>query len=454
MIIDVYFALPTPLRSPRTMKKIFWYGLLALNMIAIIAIWYTRSSYYIQNPEDGNILKALGRLAGLFAEVAILLELLLIGRITVIEQTFGHDKMNKIHRWIGYSILLFMLGHPILLTMASAQANGYTFYQQFADFLANGEDIFAAFVSIILFAYIIVLSLPIIRKRLRYETWYFTHLLVYLAIGLAFSHQIESGDVSVAPYLYYWLVLNFTIFGVMLFYRLIKPLLNAWRFEFRVADVTMETKDTYSIYIKGKNIEQFSYQAGQFANITFLQKGLWYSHPFSFSVEPNTNCVRFTIKALGDYTKRLGELKVGTRVILDGPLGLFVDKAALRDKLLLIAGGIGITPIRALIGHLVTEKKDFVLMYAARTPEDIAFRAEFEEFQKIHPFTIHYIMSAPTEGYESGFIDREKLVRLTPDFYDRDVYLCGPPPMMTATVKNLEGLGVPIKNIHFEKFSF
>lgn len=79
---------------------------------------------------------------------------------------------------------------------------------------------------------------------------------------------------------------------------------------------------------------------------------------------------------------------------------------------------------------------------------------EFDDFQKIHHFPTHYITSTPLPGYESGFIDREKLVRLVPDFYDRDVYLCGPPLMMDATVKNLEGLGVPIKNIHFEKFSF
>lgn len=94
------------------------------------------------------------------------------------------------------------------------------------------------------------------------------------------------------------------------------------------------------------------------------------------------------------------------------------------------------------------------MIYAARTVDDIAFRKEFELFQSTQPFPIHYILATPTEGYESGFLDREKLVRLVPDFFERDVYLCGPPPMMAATVVNLKGLGFKNENLHYETFSF
>jgi predicted ferric reductase len=333
-------------------------------------------------------------------------------------------------------------------------ANSVSVWSQFSDFLANAEDVFLAFISVMIFGYIIFLSISVVRKKLRYELWYFVHLLVYVAITLAFFHQINSGDVSRAPTLYYWLVLNFTVFGIMLLHRFVKPLWQSYRFDFRVARVDMETKDTYSVYIIGNNIGRFRYHAGQYANINFLQKGLWYTHPFSFSAEPNEAGIRFTMKALGDYTKRLGELKAGTRVIIDGPLGRFVETKAKREKLLMIAGGIGVTPIRALIGELVAKKKDMVLLYAARSVEDIAFRGEFDALQSTCNFPIHYILGAPTPGYESGFIDREKIVRLVPDFYDRDVFLCGPPPMMDATVKNLEGLGLERDHIHFEKFSF
>jgi predicted ferric reductase len=233
-----------------------------------------------------------------------------------------------------------------------------------------------------------------------------------------------------------------------------KPLWNSLRYGFKVTHVVLETKDTFSVYITGKDLVNFKYKAGQYANITFLQKGLWFTHPFSFSAEHNDTYIRFTMKALGDYTKRLGELTPGTRVILDGPLGLFIEETSQNDKLLFIAGGIGITPIRSMIGDIMRRKKNIIMIYAARTVDDIAFRKEFELFQAKQPFPIHYVLSTPTPGYESGFLDREKLVRLVPDFFERDVFLCGPPPMMAATVENLKGLGFKNVNLHYEMFSF
>jgi ferredoxin-NADP reductase len=95
-----------------------------------------------------------------------------------------------------------------------------------------------------------------------------------------------------------------------------------------------------------------------------------------------------------------------------------------------------------------------VLIYAVRTPADIAFKAEFELFASTYHVPITYVLSTPTPGFESGYVDKEKIVRLVPDFFDRDVYLCGPPPMMAACVTTLTELGIPKKDIHFEKFSF
>ena len=437
----------------RTRKKIFWLFLFFSNIVAIVDLWSRGSSYYLTHPDNGNIWIAFGRLTGLFAECAILMQLVLIGRISMIEQTFGFDRMNKLHRYIGYSILIFLLGHPTLLLIGYGKANGISLVDQLGDFFTQWPDVFSAFLALMIFIYIVLLAV-FARKKVRYETWYFTHLLVYVAIYLAFDHQIKNADVSAGSPLYYWLTLNFTVFGFVLFYRFIKPLWNAARFAFRVERVTMETKDTYSVYITGKDIGSFRYKAGQYANITFLQKGLWFTHPFSFSTEHNDDYVRFSMKALGDHTKRLGELRPGARVILDGPLGLFIEDVAKSDKLLFIAGGIGITPIRALLGELASGKKDFILIYAARTVDDIAFHSEFETLQSSHPFPIHYVLSTPTVGYESGFVDKEKLARLIPDLSLRDIYLCGPPPMMAAVEGCLTELGIEKNRIHFEKFFF
>jgi predicted ferric reductase len=458
-----YFELPAWLSTARARAKTFWLLMFVINLAIIFYIWYNSSSnYYIKNPDGGNMYTALGRLTGLLVQYAIVIQVLLIGRITFIEQAFGFDKMNRIHRLIGEWIIVFLVAHPVLLVIGSATGNEVTLWSQFTSFLATWKDVFLAFIGASIFIYVASISYAIVRKKLRYEIWYFLHLLTYVAMVLVFFHELNTGDLTKTmdssfikqPYLIYWYVLNFSVFAFVIIYRFIKPLFNAARFDFRVAQVVLETKDTFSVYITGKNIVNFKYKSGQYANITFLQKGMWFTHPFSFSAEHNDTYIRFTMKALGDYTKRLGELKPGTRVILDGPLGLFIEELSQNEKLLFIAGGIGITPIRSMIGDIMRHNKNIIMIYAVRTIEDIAFRKEFELFQEKFPFPIHYVLSTPTPGYESGFLDREKLVRLVPDFFERDVYLCGPPPMMMATVGNLKGLGFKNVNLHYEMFSF
>ena len=445
-------------QTKRRYTKIFWLCVLAINLTVIVYIWRSgSSSYYITNPSGGNIYIALGRLAGLLTQFAILVQVFLIGRITFVEQAFGFDQMNRIHRLIGEWIIVLLVTHPLLLTIGNATANEYTLWDQFTSFLSQWNDVFLAFIGSCIFIYVAGISYAFVRKKIRYELWYFLHLLTYAAMVLVFFHQLNTGDLasSSAPWvLWYWYIINIGAFAFVILFRFIKPLVNAVRFEFRVMKVMNETKDTFSVYITGKNIAAFKYKSGQYANITFLQSGLWFTHPFSFSAEHNDTHIRFTMKALGDYTKRLGELQPGTRVILDGPLGLFIEETSRNEKLLFIAGGIGITPIRSMIGDLARKKTDMVLIYGVRTLEDIAFKSEFESLQKLCPFPIHYIISTPVDGFESGYLNREKLVRLVPDFNNRDVFLCGPPVMMDAAIKNLQGLNFKHMNLHYEKFSF
>lgn len=444
--------------NKRSRLKALWLCVFAVNLIAVISIWWFGSShYYITDHGEGNLYIALGRLIGLLMQYTILIQVVLIGRISFIEQAFGFDKMNRIHRLIGEWIIVLLVAHPLLLTIGTATQNAYTLWDQFGSFLAEWQDVFLAFIGASIFIYVASISYAIVRKKLRYELWYVLHLATYAAIVLVFFHELNTGDlasVSKPWFLWYWYVLNFSAFAFVITYRFLIPLWNSWRFAFRVEHVELAAKDTYSVYITGNNIGHFRFKPGQYANITFLQKGLWFTHPFSFSMEPDGKHIRFTMKALGDHTRRLGQLRPGTRVILDGPLGLFIEETAVSEKLLFIAGGIGITPIRSIIGELVPKKRDMVLIYGVRTLDDIAFRDEFASLQQQHPFPIHYILSTPTPGFESGYLDKEKLTRLVPDFDQRDVFLCGPPVMMDAAIDNLKDLKFKSIQLHYEKFSF
>ncbi len=449
--MEFHFTKP----SSTTLKKSFVYLVFFGNIIGIFALWWTNSNFYIMNPGDGNLLIALGRITGLLGEYFILVQLVLIGRIRPIEHLFGFDKLNTVHRFIGYSILTFLLTHPLLLIAGYAQSYNVSYLSQFGDFLANKNGVFLSFFALTLFIFVIFISIAIVRRKLRYETWYFTHLLTYLAIGLALNHQLGTGDLRTGWPLYYWYILNFGVFGLALSYRFLRPLFRFVYHRFVIEKVVQETYDTWSVYISGHHMERFIFDAGQYINLTFLRKDMWYTHPFSFSAAFNGTYIRVTIKALGDYTKKIVTLKPGTHVIIDGPMGLFIRGTAKREKFLFIAGGIGITPIRAMLETLTLERKDAILLCGNKTVQDIAFKQEFDAMHEYSPtIVVHNIVSTPSAGYESGFIDKEKIVRLAPDFYDREVFLCGPPVMMKVMVQHLKELGFDSAHIHYEKFSF
>ena len=149
--MEFYFSPP----SKTAVKKFLIYVLFASNLVTILFLWWTNSSYYIQNPEDGNFEVALGRIAGLLGQYAILIQLMLVGRVRWFEHLFGFDRLNKVHRWIGYSILSLLLTHPIFLVVGNAKANGVPLLSQLADFLANKEDVLNAFFALLIFILIV-----------------------------------------------------------------------------------------------------------------------------------------------------------------------------------------------------------------------------------------------------------------------------------------------------------
>ena len=120
----------------------------------------------------------------------------------------------------------------------------------------------------------------------------------------------------------------------------------------------------------------------------------------------------------------------------------------------MIAGGIGITPIRSLMEEMLKEEKDVVLLYANRNDGSIVFKKELEDLEKRYNVKIVHIMSHQ-EGYagERGYLDEEKVCRIVPDISDREVYLCGPVPMMNSLIPVVSSF-VGKSRIHFEKFSF
>lgn len=433
------------------MRKKFFYFLFAITLGVVFYLWFSHSfNLLFQSGTDAYL--SLGRLAGLLFQYFILIQLVLIGRITWIEKSFGHDELNRAHRFIGTGTLTFLALHPVFLVLAYSRMLEISWLQQVIAFL-GGDDIFGGMVAVLILLFATSLSLPFIRRKIRYEVWYVSHLFIYLAIFLAFEHQLSGGDLRTAGATLYWYAFNYTVFILLGYYRFFRPIYSAFKHQFVVEKVVQESKEAYSVYITGKNMDQFKFVAGQFAHFFFLGKGFWFAHPFSFSAVPNGKTLRITVKNLGDFTSRIKNMKPGTRVVIDGPLGRFVEMNPEQKKYLLIAGGIGITPIFSLYQAFDTKQKDVALLYSNKTKEEIIFEKEIAGLQG-KKFLFLSSADKQVPGYEMGMINKEKIASLVADVKEREVYICGPAPMMKAISAALVELGLPKSKIHYEKFSY
>ena len=289
------------------------------------------------------------------------------------------------------------------------------------------------------------------RRRLRYETWYFLHLYAYLAVALAFSHQLATGTAFVGRPLArtYWTALYVATLAAIVGFRLVLPVARSLRHRLRVERVVAEGPGVVSIEVGGVGLERLRARAGQFFTWRFLTRDRWWeAHPFSLSAAPDGRRLRITVKGVGDHTARLGALRPGTRVIAEGPFGAFTAAARRRRGAAMIAGGVGITPIRALLEEM---PGDVAVVYRALRDEDVILRAELEELAQRRGAALHYVVGDHRGG---ELLSPERLLRLVPDIAARDVYVCGPPAMADATRATLARSGVPRRQIVTERFAF
>ena len=428
------------------MKKIFWNAIIILNFYLVLYFWFTNSNYLIIGNKPGDFFIALGRLAGLLSEFLILIQLLLISRFSAIEKEYGFDKLANLHKKIGLFLGIFIISHPVLLVIGYAKSNNIGFFKQLVNFQTSWNCVFFATIAFIIIILVSLTSVKKVREKISYEFWYFIHLPLYIAVTIAFAHQVNTGDMSAGGAMFYWYLLNSLVLGVLIIYRFLKPALLFLKHSFVIEKIIKENNNVYSVYITGKNMNGYGFYSGQYTTLIFMQKGMWFHHPFSFSDSYNGKNLRFTIKASGDFTSKIENLKIGTRVWIDGPLGIFTLKNSINEKYLFIAGGIGITPILSIIKSM-KDKRNAILLYSNKTESEINFKNEIME-SKIE---IHYFN---TEFDRNNRIDIQKIIDLCPDYMYRDLYICGPAQMTLNLVKSLRSIGVTSEQIHFEKFTY
>jgi ferredoxin-NADP reductase len=121
---------------------------------------------------------------------------------------------------------------------------------------------------------------------------------------------------------------------------------------------------------------------------------------------------------------------------------------------LFIAGGIGITPMRSLLEEMIKKGKDIILLYSNKTKKEIVFKNEIDDLSRKYEFPVYYFLSQEKNPhFLLGRIDNDHILKLSPDFKEREIYICGPIIMINTLRKNLREIGIPNSSIHLEKFS-
>ena len=452
-------ARPRPVPLPRTwsITAIEIVLVLIANGALILGMW-VRHGGLDQASTFGGVLTGVGQLTALFGTYLALIQLVLMARTPWLDQVFGMDRLAAAHRWIGFGTVWLLLGHGVFTTLGYAIGDRANPLAELITLITTYPYVLMATVSGGLFAAVAVSSIRMARRRLSYETWYGIHLYAYLAIALGFLHQLFVGTdfihdpVAVA----YWIGLYVVAAGLMLGYRILQPIRLNLRHRLRVARVVEEGPGVVSIYVTGRQLERLAVRSGQYFVWRFLTRdGWWRGHPFSISSAPNGTWLRITVKRLGDWSAELEHMTVGTRVFVEGPYGILTGARRTRQRVLLIAGGIGITPLRALLEALPAKPGDLTLLYRVRNDSDIVFRVELEALGRIRGAEIRYL-PGPRRSAPAGADPLEPggLLALVPDVRERDVYLCGPVPMMQHVESSLHRLGLPPRQIHAERFAY
>src|SRR5579864_4696243 len=249
------------------------YAVLVANAVVILGFWWFSSGFEIAR-NSSDFFNGIGRVTGLLGTYLVLWQLLFMARLPWLEHAFGLERMAVLHKWNGYLAIGLLIGHAVFQTVGYQLGDGKDLVGQLSDFIVSYQGLLAAIVALVIFVAVAVMSVTIARRGLAYETWYFIHLYAYLAVVLAFSHQLATGvDFAGNPaFVWYWCGLYVLVGGSLVLYRLVGPLATYRRHRFRVHAIQKEARGVFSIYISGRHLDQFEAEAGQFAIWRFIDR--------------------------------------------------------------------------------------------------------------------------------------------------------------------------------------
>ncbi|WP_088289532.1 ferric reductase-like transmembrane domain-containing protein [Kineosporia sp. A_224] len=412
-------------------------------------------------------LTSIGRLTGLVSADLLLVQVLLMARIPLVERSYGQDELARRHRLVGFTSFTLMAAHLLFITLGYAAQYSTDPVAELWSFVVDYPGMLLAAAGTLLLVLVTVTSIRKARKKLRYESWHLLHLYAYLGVGLALPHQLWTGQefLSSTVATVYWWTLWAAAAAAVLVYRVGMPVYRTLTHDLRVTHVVRESPDVVSVHMRGRHLHRLPVAAGQFFSWRFLDGPGWTrAHPYSLSAAPTPSTLRITVKDLGDDSRRLEHLRPGTRVAIEGPYGRLHEGVRTRRKVTLLASGIGITPLRALLEELPAAPGDITLVYRARDTGDLVLKHELDALAAARGHRVYYVLG-PRARRRDGtpswlpataahLTDAQALTQLVPDIAHHDVYLCGADTWMDAARTAATTAGVPSTHIHDERFTW
>jgi predicted ferric reductase len=424
---------------------------LGLGLTVAMELTTLRASDY---GDTYQIIALVSRFCALIGTYFALVGVLLVARIPWVERGVGHDRLVIWHRKLApYS--LFLIGfHVLFVILGIAGIEQIPLYKELWRMIVDYPWVVWGLIGFVLMVAAGVTSYKKARAKMKYETWWIIHVLTYVAIAASFMHQITNGTMFINHPLNkaYWIGLYAFVAFAIVVWRVGIPVVKSLRHNLKVDRVIVEAPGVISVIIRGRSLHALGAQGGQFFNWRFAQGGhILLQHPYSLSAAPTDKYLRITVKNLGDHSRDLINLRPGTRVFMEGPYGAFTKNRATRKHVLLVGGGVGITPIRA-IAEEFGDTVQMDLIYRVSDASELVLKEELDYLAENSngALTVHYQV-----GSRHQFpVNAKTLKQVAPNLADSDIYVCGPSGLVDSVLHAASDAGVPKNRIHHEEFEF
>ncbi|MBB6629092.1 ferric reductase-like transmembrane domain-containing protein [Nocardioides sp. KIGAM211] len=396
---------------------------------------------------------------GLASANLMILQVVCLARLPWLERAWGRGRLTRWHRWLGFWSFWLMVVHVGLFALQRVLRRPGRAGQALTDVFLREPWMLWATIGTVLIVLVVLTSLAVARARLRYETWHLLHLWAYVGMAAALPHMLVASDFHTPWVTAYWWGLYLGALGLVVAFRVVLPTWRSWREPLRVLQVEEEAAGAVSVVVGG-GVRRLGARPGQFLVWRFLGPRGWSrGHPYSLSDAPTDTRTRITVGGSGDGALRLRSLTPGARVLVEGPYGGLPTTRRRHPHLVLMAAGVGITPLRSLLGALEAAPGEVTVLHRVRDDGDRLFAEEIDELATRHGVRVVVLAGprrAPFSWLPAGVEDTETeaLQRLLPDLLASDLLLCGPPGWSDAVEHAARLAGVRRRDLHREDFAW